>query len=1781
MFRKVTLLTRCLFLAICLLTAFSLWGQKRDLPQRTTGIPPVAIRQSLAERCKERGLKADCPEELQQDADQPGYERGVLIVRLKPPANKSFFANLVQSRGDRALAQLPSSLRALASKYRVTSIAPLFNPAMVSPERIAQIKKQFPQRTLRARHTAQVPRLDNIFKLTLDRQVDLDKAAKEMSRDPNVIFAEPNRIVRVAYVPNDQYYNSNDLWGLFKVQAGSAWNTATGQGVVVAVIDTGVDLGHPDLNANIWSNPGETMNSMDDDFNGLVDDVQGWDFAYGDNSPSDIFGHGTHVAGTIAALGNNQYGVVGLAFQSKIMPLKGLGDNGGGLTTNLANAIQYAIDRGADVINNSWGGPDSALTRTMVDAAHSMGVVVVSAGGNNNTEACNFCPANAETGLTVSAFKANDTRSSFSNFGVKIDVGAPGGQGGSPATLTPGTDILSTVPATSTLASGGYPTLTGGDGKKYMPLAGTSMASPHVAALAALLIQVHPVWTNEEIRQAIRQTADNVSTPGFDTDSGYGRINAGTAMTLGGTTTALPTALLQEPRNCAFIVNSVPITGLAQTAGGPGSYVVDVGAGDMPSSFGPIGSGSTPLNGTLAMFNPLNFQDGRQTIRVTTTDQSTSKTSEDRNVINVDNVLISAPANNELMTGTSYNVLGKTAGNLGFTNYKLEWAPGCNATTGFQTITTSTTQVNAIGPLGNWNLASLPDGQATLRLSASFSGNGGFVAQDQKCVIVDKLVAPGWPVAINHVPSFKSPKIADLDGDGTNEIVLGASVFQANGSVRAGWNNFPGLGRTNPAVLNVDNAPDLEVIAAVFDEYYAPSNPSSSPNGGAPVIYAYKPNKSVLWSLPLQNPHTNMTNYNYGVPSSLSAADVDGDGQPEIVFTMLFNYFNTTPVYETWVYVLDASTGAVQTSFPVAGISQNSVALADVDGNGTTELIIESWLNNSYDGRISVVTHSGTALTGWPVQIPAAADTQGFGNIDPVLADVDGDGHPEILVGKHLLNYDGTTKSGWPFAALARSTGVMAPFPDGDCPMEVRTGGGNSVVFWAGEHTGQIPFTKNNTFENLLVLMGGENGSKGNPVIADIDGDQQIEVVATSELGSTVPNKPMPLYGSDALSPLEPASFPRFVQSPNPAGYSDPIRSTPAIGDVDNDGNVDMLVAAGGQLYLWNLSKPFSPSLSYWPMFQHDLRNTGLTSSSNWEPDLYMQDTPADSGVEPDTVSSLLYISSDVWIRNSNDTVVGSTNPGPATQAYFANEHQHENPLYVNPTTESHAYVKVRNRGCKSSTGTEKLRVYWADASTGLPWPGMSVWNELDCVAGSGVGPCSLPVIAPGEDYVAELPWVPPDPVATGTDHYCLIARIETVPTGSFGMTYAEGPLLWQNVANNNNIVWKNVTVVTGSGKGKVTVRNPLNRDVPVTLQFAVPPAESRDHLLLYADIFVDIGPDLMNKWRRGGQRPQGFTVVDAKTIKITDPGKVVLGGMLFRAGEKRTIEVRMQLKPQIQTALGQWNNPLFGSNRQFNWDIIQTAQLTPKAKPTLIGGERYVLKSPPAQSPECKCADATLVGDTVGTRFNQGPGPINKVVGNPIEIPGAGPVLGGAGPSPRWNIDYGTNTIRIDFLQQPATYGKGSYFTFSSLDPQLRGCPPAFVSGMTVTTNKPSTQFNVVGAATFGPHTVKIQIAPDSKNLDWQPGEFILVKLKFACESATPKPRDDGMIRRNHSVSRRDTDSARAKRVEDSDRQVVSKPADSRERTTPRKKQGYLRRGPAKLAVRPRRTNPFERSNN
>ncbi|MGB3493119.1 MAG: S8 family peptidase [Elainellaceae cyanobacterium] len=310
----------------------------------------------------------------------------------------------------------------------------------------------------------------------------------------------------------------SELWGLDNqgqtggtvdadIDATEAWDISTGQDVVVAVIDSGVDYTHPDLAQNMWVNTGETPNNgIDDDGNGFVDDYYGYDFANDDSDPFDDDGHGTHVAGTIAAVGDNDIGVVGVAPNAKIMALKFLDASGFGETFDAIQAIEYAILMGADISNNSWGGSFySAALEDAIAAANDAGQLFVTAAGNSSSNNNIFpsYPANYDFDnvISVASTDANDELSWFSNVGsTSVDLAAPG------------SDIYSTIPG------GGYASFNG-----------TSMASPHVAGVAALLLAQNPDLTASEIKQKILDSVDPLDALDGLTASG-GRLNAYNAL---------------------------------------------------------------------------------------------------------------------------------------------------------------------------------------------------------------------------------------------------------------------------------------------------------------------------------------------------------------------------------------------------------------------------------------------------------------------------------------------------------------------------------------------------------------------------------------------------------------------------------------------------------------------------------------------------------------------------------------------------------------------------------------------------------------------------------------------------------------------------------------------------------------------------------------------------------------------------------------------------------------------------------------------------------------------------------------------------------------------------------------------------------------------------------------------------------------------------------------------------------------------------------------------------
>jgi thermitase len=351
------------------------------------------------------------------------------------------------------------------------------------------IKGKSPIKTAVAEFAAQTKTLNSNLGLTLvqlPKDKDYFKTLRKLTKNPNVEYVEPNYIVRAQSIPNDPYYAMQ--WGPQMIKAESAWNKVDPvkrARVIIAVLDSGINSSHEDLKSSI---------------------VPGYDFVYDDNNTNDGMGHGTHVAGIAVGLTYNGIGIAGIASGCKIMPVKVLDDDGNGSDADIIEGIKYATDHGAQVINMSLGGPETSnAMQDAVNYAISHGVNVVAAAGNENGPI--GTPGNCKGVITVGAIERNGKRASYSDFGPKLDV------------VAPGSDILSTY-------IGG----TGPSGYTYF--SGTSMAAPFVSGVAALIKAVNPNLSPATVTDIIRRSATDLGVPGFDDYYGYGLVNADKAVDL-------------------------------------------------------------------------------------------------------------------------------------------------------------------------------------------------------------------------------------------------------------------------------------------------------------------------------------------------------------------------------------------------------------------------------------------------------------------------------------------------------------------------------------------------------------------------------------------------------------------------------------------------------------------------------------------------------------------------------------------------------------------------------------------------------------------------------------------------------------------------------------------------------------------------------------------------------------------------------------------------------------------------------------------------------------------------------------------------------------------------------------------------------------------------------------------------------------------------------------------------------------------------------------------------
>jgi serine protease len=504
--------------------------------------------------------------------------------------------------------------------------------------------------------------------IKIDRRMSIEEAtqlARDIAAsDPNVEYAEPDRMMQKVFVPNDTRYN--EQWQYFEAAGGlnlpAAWDKATGAGVVVGVVDTGYRP-HADLAANIL--PGYDFisdtfvandgNGRDSDASDPGDWINPGECGPGDPAAFESSSwHGTHVSGTIAAITNNSNGVAGVAFNAKVVPARVLGKCGG-FTSDIADAIVWvsggtvsgvpANANPARVINISLGGSGACDTTTQnaINSARSRNTVVVVAAGNSNANAANFSPANCSGVVTVAAVGRTGGKAFYSNFGATVEVAAPGGDtsGGT------ANGILSTLNAGSTTP--------GAD--SYAFYQGTSMATPHVVGVVALMLSVKPTLTPDQVLSILQSTAR--AFPATCSQCGSGIVNANAAVdaAIGGTTPPPPPGINEvEPNNSR---------GAAQA----------------------IATAGTTVNGTMSSSTDTDYYSLTLPAGKTLTATLTPNASSDYDlfVYNSNGTLIGS---SERGTGLVDSVTVTNTGTSAFTRYVrvVFWSGGTGATNGKYTV---------------------------------------------------------------------------------------------------------------------------------------------------------------------------------------------------------------------------------------------------------------------------------------------------------------------------------------------------------------------------------------------------------------------------------------------------------------------------------------------------------------------------------------------------------------------------------------------------------------------------------------------------------------------------------------------------------------------------------------------------------------------------------------------------------------------------------------------------------------------------------------------------------------------------------------------------------------------------------------------------------------------------------------------------------------------------------------------------------------------------------------
>lgn len=815
-----------------------------------------------------------------------------------------------------------------------------------------------------------------------------DKALASLSEDKEIVaWAEPDYLRTSAETVNDPYANSFGSWGqpypdqwyLGTTRVFTAWDyVSASNDVVVAVIDTGADMEHPELVGQIWTNADETPdNDLDDDGNGYVDDINGYDFRT--KSPDklqDVHGHGTAMAGLIASLRNNHYGIAGIARRAKIMVLKN--GNGVSFVSDNVEAIYYAISNGAQVINMSYSGRGfSELEKDAVDAAFDAGLVLVASSGNTGQDDVRY-PASHESVLSVGASTPNDTVADFSTYNSYLDF------------VAPGQDIL-------TLASR-WPVMNNKPGFYFMRADGTSFSAAFVSAVAALIRQQHPSMSPAEIRTRLRNTADVLAEPPMK--QGYGRVNAYRALLFD---TALM-AHIEAPEHNSIVAGTVDVTG---TAAGSGfdHYILSYAVGEFGDSFTAITTGTGEVtSGLLGTWDTTPLTDGYHTVRLET--YATSGTTVvERILVRVGNTY------GQLVPGWPMSVYelpcSGTAADIDGDGVADFVGTGGYCDIGI---------VDGNGtPLSGWSRKSYYPAHNTIANAAAgdLDGDGHpevvFETRYQNVTTHDSEfslrvydyvgnVVTGWPKDLFKGTDFESnssriggPILADIDNDGLLEILtIGADQDVGSAAIVYAYNGDGSSVSNWPVTLAAGTLGSNGKLAAA--DFNGDGRLDVAGTTGNGLVFVLDANGSMLSGWPVSlGPSANQG----GV---VAFADFDNDGDVELFAAM---YSGHAAIYE--------ADGSLAPGWPQAMPERVLLpAIADFDGDGDLEIVIPSvGLGVGESRMLYVWHHDGTPASGWPI-----SDSD-YGA--PIIIDFDGDGQLDIIIASvsqsMALEFTGTSKA--------------------------------------------------------------------------------------------------------------------------------------------------------------------------------------------------------------------------------------------------------------------------------------------------------------------------------------------------------------------------------------------------------------------------------------------------------------------------------------------------------------------------------------------------------------------------------------------------------------------------------------------------------------------------------------------------------------------------------------------------------------------------------------------------